>query len=144
MNDDHPWAPPKPGRLRTALPFVIFVFFLGLWTWELLAEKPVPDSVMRLIPVEWRFWLAKGLHVFGYAFLTVLASTLPVSRKFFWGVIAMLVVHGIATEYGQSFVSTRTGSFRDVMLDWAGVVLGIAFVLVIDQFRHPPGGYYRR
>jgi VanZ family protein len=144
LNDAHPWAPKPRNKLRTVLPFAVFVFFLGLWTWELLAEKPVPDSVMRLIPVAWRFWLAKGLHVAGYAFLTVLAAMLPVNRMYFWIVIGGLVVHGLATELGQTFVNGRTGSFRDVLLDWAGIGLGVAVVLVFDQIRSSGGRNRRR
>jgi len=114
--------------MRTVLPFVVFLFFLGLWTWELLAENPVPDSVRQLIPNEWKFWLAKGLHVAGYAFLTLLAWFLPVPRVIFWLVIAGLLLHGIATEFGQTFVSGRHGSIRDVLLDWVGVGLGLGAI----------------
>jgi VanZ family protein len=121
-------SPPGSGRrwsVRTVLPFVVFLFFLGLWTWELLAENPVPDSVRRAIPNGWHFYLAKGLHVGAYAFLTVLAGLLPVGRWFFWGAIAALLLHGIAGEVGQTFVPGRTGSVRDVLLDWAGIGLGL-------------------
>jgi VanZ family protein len=117
---------------RTVLPFAVFLFFLGLWTWELLAENPVPESVSRAIPNEWKFWLAKGLHVAAYAFLTVLAWLLPVPRVFFWLVIAGLVLHGIGSEFGQTFVPGRSGSTRDVLLDWGGIGLGL---LVLWLFR---------
>lgn len=110
------------------LPFALFLFFLGLWTYEVLAENPVPADVLRLIPVEWRFWLAKGLHVVAYAFLTVLAFWLPVPRVVFWLVIAGLLLHGIATEVGQTYTANRHGSARDVVLDWIGVGLGLLIV----------------
>lgn len=115
----------KQSAIRYALPFIAFVSFLALWTWELLAENPVPDSIKSLIPIEWRFFLAKTLHVVAYAFLTFLARLLPVPRMIFWIVIAFLILHGIATEFGQTFVSGRHGSIRDVLLDWAGVALGL-------------------
>lgn len=128
---------PESGRfpLRTVFPFAVFLFFLALWTYELLAENPVPESVSRAIPNEWKFWLAKGLHVAGYAFLTVLAASLPVPRVVFWLVIALLVLHGIATEVGQTFVSGRHGSIRDVLLDWVGVGLGLAALWLLKQVR---------
>lgn len=112
--------------MRTALPFAAFLFFLGLWTWELLAENPVPESVHRAIPDGWHFYMAKGLHVGAYAFLTVLAGLLPVNRFVFRGAVALLALHGIAGEVGQTFVPGRTGSARDVVLDWVGLGLGLA------------------
>lgn len=127
--------PPKTHFLWKALPVAAFLFFLGLWTWELLAEDPIPESVKRAIPDQWMFWLAKGLHVVAYAFLTVLAGLLPVPRVFFWLVIAGLVLHGIGGEIGQTFVDGRTGSMRDVLLDWGGVVLGLLAIWAVRRLR---------
>ncbi|MFO0851501.1 MAG: VanZ family protein [Gemmataceae bacterium] len=122
----------------------MFLFFLALWTYELLAENPVPESVSRAIPNEWKFWLAKGLHVVGYAFLTVLAWLLPVPRLVYWLVIALLLLHGIATEVGQTFVAGRTGSVRDVLLDWVGVGLGLLVVWPLTRLSNRTGQRRRR
>ena len=115
------------------------VLLLLLWTWELLAENPVPESVSRAIPNEWKVWLAKSLHVGAYAFLTVLAGLLPVGRKYFWGAIVLLLLHGIGSEIGQTFVDGRHGSIRDVGLDWVGVVLGL-LVLQLGKWMFGRGG----
>jgi VanZ family protein len=119
------------------LPFAVFLFFLALWTYELLAENPVPESVSRAIPNAWKFWLAKGLHVAAYAFLTVLAGLLPIPRLFFWLVVTLLVLHGVATEFGQTFVAGRHGSLRDVILDWVGVGLGLLVLGLLRTMRTP-------
>lgn len=120
---------PPPRRwswsLRTVLPFAVFLAVLLFWTYELLAQNPVPAAVSRAIPDEWKFWLAKGLHVAAYAFLTVLAAWLPLPRAFFWGVVVILLLHGVATEFGQTLVEGRQGSIRDVLLDWLGVAIGL-------------------
>jgi VanZ family protein len=129
---------PVRSRWRTVLPFVAFAVVLAVWTWELLAENPVPPEVSALIPDGWKFWLAKGLHVVGYAFLTVLAAVLPVPRLYFWLAVALLGLHGIATEIGQTFVNGRHGSVRDVLLDWAGVGLGLAANWLVRWWRHDP------
>jgi hypothetical protein len=103
----------------------VFLFFLALWTYELMAENPIPDWVSQTIPNEWKFWLAKGLHVGAYAFLTLLAAWLPVPGGLFWLVIGGLLLHGIGTEVGQTYTANRQGSARDVFLDWVGVGLGL-------------------
>jgi VanZ family protein len=111
--------------MRSVLPFAVFLLFLGLWTWKLLEPNPVPEPVLKGIPTDWKFWLSKFLHVCGYAFLTVLASWLPLRRPYFWGVVAFLALHAIGTEIGQSYVPNRHGSVRDVVIDWVGIGMGL-------------------
>lgn len=138
MNDRRPsHSSESVIRVGTVLPFMVFLFFLFLWTYELMAENPVPDAVSQAIPDEWKFWLAKGLHVCGYAFLTLLAAWLPIPRSFFWLVIAGLLLHGIATEVGQSYTANRHGSARDVVLDWIGVGLGLLVLAALNRLRSP-------
>jgi VanZ family protein len=43
----------------------------------------------------------------------------------FWGVIGLLLLHGIGSEIGQTYVPGRTGSIRDVLLDWLGIGFGV-------------------
>jgi hypothetical protein len=111
--------------MRKVLPFAVFALFLGLWTWKLLEPNPVPEPVTRGIPTDLKFWLAKALHLGGYAFLTVLAAWLPVRRPCFWGVVVFLGLHAAGSEIGQSYVPNRHGSPRDVVIDWAGIGMGL-------------------
>jgi VanZ family protein len=114
--------------MRTVLPFAIFLLFLGLWTWKLLEPSPVPEVVGRGIPTDLKFWVSKAVHVGGYAFLTVLASFLPVRRPFFRAVVGILALHAIGTEIGQTFVPNRRGSVYDVLINWSGIGLGLLTV----------------
>jgi VanZ family protein len=128
-SDEPPGASRRPPAWRFALHFAAFLAVLVLWTWKLLDPAPVPG--------EWKSWLvslglvfaaAKGLHVVGYATLTVLAVTLPVPRRWRVFLVGLLVLHGVVTEVGQTFVPDRTGSPLDVLIDWAGIVLGVLAV----------------
>jgi VanZ family protein len=118
-------------------PFVIFLGFLGFWTYELLSPNPVPRSILDMIPVEWRFYLAKGLHVGSYAFLTLLAAFLPIPRMYFWLVVGGLILHGVGTEIGQTYVAKREGSIRDVILDWVGVLVCLVILEIVHRIRKP-------
>jgi VanZ family protein len=130
---------PKPPRHKfrfgTVIPFVLFIGFLALWTYELLTPNPVPEWISNLIPDEWKFNLAKGLHVAGYAFLTLLAAFLPIPRLYYWLVVAGLFLHGVGTEVGQSYVEGRHGSVRDVVLDWLGVGICLVIIEIVHQIR---------
>jgi VanZ family protein len=117
--------PPPRYRYRV-LRFAVFAIVLALWTWKLLSPNPVPESVSSLISGDWRFWLAKSLHAGAYAFLTLLALTLPVPRYWRWYFVGLLAFHGAMTEVGQTFVPNRSGSVRDVLLDWLGIALASA------------------
>ena len=111
--------------MRTVLPFAVFALFLGLWTWKLLEPSPLPERVVEGIPTDWKFWLSKLLHAGAYAFLTVLARWLPVRRAYFWLVVALLALHGVGTEIGQTYVPNRHGCLRNVIIDWVGIGLGV-------------------
>jgi VanZ family protein len=77
---------------------------------------------------HWHFYIRKGGHVFGYGLLSILLfrawrETLPALRnpKWTWRWTAMAVI-GTALvasldEWHQSFLPSRTGTLRDVVLD---------------------------
>ncbi len=109
---------------RKSVRVALFAVVLGLWTWKLLEPNPVPP---RLALGDWQFWAAKALHVGAYAFLAVFAATLPVARRWRWYLVGLLALHGAATEIGQTFVPNRSGSVRDVLIDWCGIGLGLLF-----------------
>ncbi len=123
--------------MRKVAPFAIFLFFLALWTWKLLEPNPVPERVADEIPTDLKFILAKALHASAYAFLTVLAGFLPVRRPFFWAVIAVLALHAVGTEIGQTYVPNRHGSVRDVLIDWAGIAVGLLVLRWRAERRSP-------
>jgi VanZ family protein len=113
----------KPGRgkgwwLRLVLWFVV----LGLWTVALETPHPVRVSE-AVLPPGARYLAAKTLHVTAYAVLAATAPFLGLGRGRWW-LLALLSLHGAATEFFQQFVPTRTASFTDVGFDHLGIVLG--------------------
>lgn len=113
--------------MRLAIHLAIFLTFLGLWTWKLLEPHPVPDDLREgLAELHLDFWAAKTLHAGGYAFLTVLALMMPISRRWRWVLVGFLVLHGAGTEIGQLYVKNRTGTKRDAVIDWCGIAMGVA------------------
>ena len=78
--------------------------------------------------LEWHHYLRKGGHVFGYAMLSYLLfrawrATLPrVSAALWaasWAGIAFVMTALVASldEWHQTFLPSRTGTIRDVLLD---------------------------
>jgi VanZ family protein len=118
----------SPSRRWDLLHFLLFLAFLALWTWKLLEPQPVPEELRKGL-AGYDFVAAKMLHACGYAFLTILAATLPVGRRFLVGV---LLLHGVGTEIGQTFVPNRTGRVFDVVIDWCGIALGL---LIVSRMR---------
>jgi VanZ family protein len=77
---------------------------------------------------EWHFYIRKGGHVIGYAILSILLfrawrATLPAldnaNWTMRWATIAILGTALVASldEWHQSFIPSRTGAVRDVVLD---------------------------
>jgi len=109
---------------------VLFILSLAVWTWKLLESNPLPPVVKDFVGwSEWlMFILAKALHAGAYAWCTVLGR-LAVSPRWRIGIAIGMVLHGIGTEIGQTFVPHRVGSVRDVLIDAGGVLAGWAFAV---------------
>ena len=92
------------------------------------------------------FFLRKGGHVFGYGLLSILLfrawrETLPALGNpkwtFRWANIAVLGTALVASldEWHQSFIPSRTGTPRDVLLDTcAGIGAQILVLLWLQWF----------
>ncbi|MGL6073187.1 MAG: VanZ family protein [Fimbriiglobus sp.] len=104
---------------------VAFLVGLALWTWKLLESNPVPTPIREFLSIwDWLpFILAKSLHAGGYAFLAF-TGWIAVGRRFGQAIVAFLVLHGIGTEIGQTFIPNRFGSVKDVFIDAAGTLTG--------------------
>jgi VanZ family protein len=86
----------------------------------------------------WHFYIRKGGHVFGYGLLSILLfrawrETLPAASArwtFRWMSMAILGTALVASldEWHQSFIPSRTGTPRDVLLD---TVAGIGAQILV-------------
>lgn len=123
--------------LRT-LHALAFLVAFSVWTWALLVENPVPEKLRGELGIDWEFILGKCLHGGAYAFLTVLGGLWPKSRRGQWFVIGLLAFHGMLTEILQATMELgRHGCVRDVLVDWAGIVVGIVVLRLICKFFKP-------
>ena len=89
----------------------------------------------------WHVFIRKSGHVFGYGLLSILLfrawrETLPAPSgarwTVRWAIIAMFGTTLVASldEWHQSFIPTRTGTIRDVILDTcAGIAAQLAVFL---------------
>jgi VanZ family protein len=94
----------------------------------------------------WHFYIRKSGHVVGYGTLSILLFrawrvTLPVRANvkwtFRWANIAILGTALVASldEWHQSFIPSRTGTVRDVLLDTcAGIAAQVLVLLWIRSF----------
>jgi VanZ family protein len=111
--------------------WAVWVGFLLLWSTALLVPNPL-DPFNRYVlggnelPEDASFWIAKSVHVAAYAIAAILTGWLRVRSPWRWWLLAFWFVHACATELGQTFVPSRTGSLRDVALDWCGLLIGLA------------------
>jgi len=119
-------APESP-RLRW-LGHLLFWPPLAVWTWLLVQPNPVPEGVLKLFSWSdvFQYLAAKTLHLLGNTFLTVaLGLWVPRRRPPLVLAFTLMLFHGMATEIIQTVVPNRTGLPLDVLIDWAGVSLGV-------------------
>jgi VanZ family protein len=77
------------------------------------------------LPPDARFYLAKALHVTAYACWAALTAGLPVARSRRLALLPLLCVHAGATELLQLMIPPRSGSWRDALLNLAGLGIGV-------------------
>ena len=118
---------PTPARAPVAQHLswrlALFVVLLALWSWRLCSPIS-PELRDGILATGQPYLVAKTAHVVGYAVLAAFTMALPAPRL----LIGFLALHGIATEVIQTFVPGRTGQFADVLIDWAGITVGVLAV----------------
>ena len=105
--------------------WLAWLLLFGWWTFSLVTPHPV-RAAHAVLPPEYHFAAAKTLHVSVYALLAGTLAWLPGPGWLRWAMVGVLSLHAGATEYAQTFVPGRTGSWRDVGLDHLGIALGLA------------------
>jgi VanZ family protein len=105
--------------------WALWTLCVTVWTVLLLTPHPV-RAAHEVLPAEATWPVSKCLHVAAYAFLTVLSAWLGVRGDRRWLLLGFLSLHGMATEYFQTFVPERHGSWSDVGIDHIGIALGLA------------------
>ncbi len=113
------WLQPKGRR------WLIWTLFLAGWTALLVFPISSHTGPLAEIPAGSRFWIAKSMHVVGYALLTVLCFWLRTPRPWPFLLLFFVMAHGTATELIQLYVAGRSGQLHDVAFDHAGVLLGL-------------------
>jgi VanZ family protein len=117
-----------PVRRRGARHLVVWGLLWGLlllgWTAALLTTYPVHVAHAALPPPA-QFPTAKVLHVSAYAVLAALSAWPRPLGRLRWLLLAFLSLHAAGTEYLQQYVPLRGPSAADVLIDHAGILLGV-------------------
>lgn len=117
--------------------FVNYWLPVLIWTYAifLLSSKTRIGVTDRFV---FDFVIFKSLHMIEYGFLYILLAraldhTTTLSRSKQLAVaLALAVVYAISDELHQTFVPTREGKIRDVLIDSAGITIAY-FLLHIDN-----------
>jgi len=81
-------------------------------------------------------------HLTEYFILTLLAVRAiqfghpRLKKSAFFGALTLSVLYAISDEFHQRFVGGRSASSKDVLIDIAGIVLCIVFILVWFAVKH--------
>jgi len=105
------------------------LFWLCFMSLSGLALSPAP----YLPPLDIFNWWDKAQHAIGYSSLTI-SALLAYPHKPKWKVAALLCIHGCLIELLQYFSGYRYGDWQDALADGLGVVLGMAFFVLLARF----------
>ena len=145
-------APARPNLLRAWWPSMVWVALITIESTDALSSEHTASLLYRL--VTWLFgpvnlydflrfhhYLRKAGHIFGYGMLSLLLlrgwrATLDPARAWL-GRVTLLswlgtVFVAVMDEWHQSYIPSRTGTVRDVVLDSvAGLIfLSVAYLWV--------------
>jgi VanZ family protein len=142
---------------RAWIPALVWLGIIAIESTSALSSEntarflyPALHFLFNLDPLHfsiWHFYMRKTGHVLGYGILSVLLFrawrvTLPVYGNPPWSIVwartALFMTALVASldEWHQTFIPTRTGSLRDVLLDsTAALVAQILFFLWLQRGR---------
>jgi len=124
-NDVTPGVGPVPGpRVRWAA----WLAALAVYTYLLVVPSGwLPPWLRASVgqKITEGFTTGKLAHAVAYGLLTLWTFVLPVRRRGWWVCVAVLSLHGFATEYVQTFVPGRSGRWLDVGIDHVGIATGL-------------------
>jgi VanZ family protein len=146
-----PASNPFAHRLRAWLPTLFWLGAIAAFSQDTFSAAHTGGILMRIIhavygPISHRgfeqlhFFVRKTAHFTVYGILSCLAflawrTTLPAAQRWTWGWtgLAMTVVFAAASldEFHQTFIPSRTGTSRDVLLDLVGAMF---FQILIAVF----------
>ncbi|HEX3315747.1 MAG TPA: VanZ family protein [Gemmataceae bacterium] len=106
---------------------IAWIAFTVLWTVALTAPIGKIEAFRSnsLLEGEVRIVVAKILHALAYASWTILTASLLPSFGGRIGLLFCLMTHAVCTEYVQLRWSGRDGCLRDVLIDHAGILVGL-------------------
>jgi hypothetical protein len=107
--------------------FLVWIFYLAAWTTALVMPMGKSDGWhFEGIEIDFKFVVAKTLHVGGYVLLAGLSGWLRVPLRYRWLLMFLVMGHATLTEMIQLKVESwgRTGLLEDVAIDNLGVALG--------------------
>jgi VanZ family protein len=143
--------------LQAWIPALIWLGIIAIESTGLLSSEntgrflyPLLHFLFGVDPLRfalWHFLLRKSGHVFGYGILSVLLfrawrATIPVLNhprwSMVWARVALFMTALVASldELHQSFLPSRTGTIRDVLLDSvAGLAAQVLLYLALRGWR---------
>jgi VanZ family protein len=106
----------------------IWIVGLAVYTYLLLAPDEWLPSWLRQT-VEHKitpgFSFGKLAHGVTYGALTLWTFLLPVKRTGWIFCVVVLALHGVMTEYIQTYIPGRHGRWQDVVTDYVGIAGGL-------------------
>jgi VanZ family protein len=133
---------PFSRKLWAWLPTLLWLCVLAMFSTDTFSAEHTGGVLMKILHAlfgnisahrfhQIHFFIRKAAHFGSYGLLGALAffswrATLPAPPrwKFRWSALALLLVLIAASmdEFHQSFVSSRTGNWHDVALDFTGAI----------------------
>jgi VanZ family protein len=136
--------PHSKNRLLRYGPVVLWAALIFIGSSDLLSASKTSSLLARLLPSVSesalgiiQFVVRKGGHFLEYAVLALLAarafrtsSRELLGARWFWMSLLLVVVYSLSDEFHQSFVSSRTASIYDCLIDTAGGLAALILVAI--------------
>jgi VanZ family protein len=105
--------------------WLVWSIYIVLLTAALVTPYPAHAAHSVFPDPDEQFTAAKTVHITMYALFAIMSGWVRIAASRRWLLLVVMSVHACLTEFVQTYVPERYGTWQDVAINHCGLYLGL-------------------